>query len=157
MLRIGNGYDVHKLEKNIPLVIGGVHINHPLGLAAHSDGDVLLHALCDALLGAAALNDIGTHFSDQDQTYKGIDSRILVRQVCQMINTNYTIQNVDCTIIAQAPKLAPYIQQMRATIAQDLQIDISQVGVKATTTEHLGFQGRGEGISALCSALIAQK
>ncbi|MEG0467750.1 MAG: 2-C-methyl-D-erythritol 2,4-cyclodiphosphate synthase [Mucinivorans sp.] len=156
MVRIGNGYDVHRLAQGLPLVVGGVKIEHTHGAVAHSDGDVLIHALCDALLGAAAQGDIGRHFSDQDATYKGIDSRILLRRVREILCENgYRIENVDCTIIAQAPRFAPYIDQMREVMALDLQISTNQVSIKATTTEKLGFQGRGEGIACLASALIA--
>lgn len=137
------------------MVLGGVKIAHTHGFVAHSDGDVLLHALCDALLGAAALGDIGRHFSDKDEAYKGIDSRVLLARVCEMLAEHrYGVVNVDCTIIAQAPKLAPYIEAMRAEIARVMGVEIDRVSVKATTTEHLGFEGRQEGIAAQCSALI---
>ena len=148
-IRIGHGYDVHKLGENRALIIGGVNIPHSLGLIGHSDADVLLHALSDALLGALALGDIGKLFPDNDNAYLGIDSRILLRRVYDHIcQQGYRISNVDCTIIAQAPKLAPHIPLMRANIAQDLCIDTSRVSVKATTEESLGFTGRREGISA---------
>lgn len=154
-MRIGNGYDVHRLEPGLRMVLGGVEIPHTSGFVAHSDGDVLLHALSDALLGAAALGDIGQHFSDQDQAFKGIDSRILLRNVCQkVLAKGFSIENVDCTIIAQSPKLAPYIERMREVIALDLGVELDCVSVKATTTERLGFEGRGEGIASICTALL---
>jgi 2-C-methyl-D-erythritol 2,4-cyclodiphosphate synthase len=138
-------------------MLGGVAIEYEKSLAAHSDGDVALHALCDALLGAAAMGDIGKHFPDTDQHFKGIDSRILLRNVCAKLTAQgYAVGNVDVTIVAQLPKLAPYIDRMRATIATDLQIEIDAVNVKATTTEGMGFEGRGEGISA-CAVALLQK
>lgn len=153
--RIGQGYDVHKLVAGRELWLCGVNIPYSLGLLGHSDADVAIHALCDALLGAAALADIGAHFPDSDPAYKGVDSRLLLRKVAEMLHQRgYLIGNVDITIIAQAPKLRPYIQDMRATVATDLGIDIDQVSVKATTTEHLGFTGRGEGIAAQAITLI---
>lgn len=153
--RIGQGYDVHKLVAGRELWLCGVNIPYSLGLLGHSDADVAIHALCDALLGAAALADIGAHFPDSDPAYKGVDSRLLLRKVAEMLHQRgYLIGNVDITIIAQAPKLRPYIQDMRATVATDLGIDIDRVSVKATTTEHLGFTGRGEGIAAQAVALI---
>lgn len=155
MIRIGSGYDVHALRQGLPMVLGGVNIPHTHGFVAHSDGDVLLHALCDALLGAAALGDIGRHFSDKDEAYKGIDSRVLLARTCAMLTERgYGVVNVDCTVIAQEPKLAPYIEAMRAEIARVMVLDIDSVSVKATTTERLGFEGRQEGIAAQCSALI---
>ncbi len=155
MLRIGQGYDAHRFTEGGQLVLGGVAIEFDKSLAAHSDGDVALHALCDALLGAAAMGDIGRHFPDNDQSFKGIDSRILLRQVFDKLTAQgYRIGNVDVTIVAQRPKLAPYIDRMRATIATDLQIEIDAVNVKATTTEGMGFEGRGEGISASAVALL---
>jgi 2-C-methyl-D-erythritol 2,4-cyclodiphosphate synthase len=155
MLRIGQGYDAHRFTEGGQLVLGGVPIEYEKSLAAHSDGDVALHALCDALLGAAAMGDIGKHFPDTDQNYKGIDSRILLRNVCAKLTAQgYAIGNVDVTIVAQRPKLAPNIDRMRATIATDLQIEIDAVNVKATTTEGMGFEGRGEGISAYAVALL---
>jgi 2-C-methyl-D-erythritol 2,4-cyclodiphosphate synthase len=155
MLRIGQGYDAHRFTEGGQLVLGGVAIEFEKSLAAHSDGDVALHALCDALLGAAAMGDIGRHFPDTDQNYKGIDSRILLRNTCAKLNAQgYAVGNVDVTIVAQRPKLAPYIDKMRATIATDLQIEIDAVNVKATTTEGMGFEGRGEGISACAVALL---
>jgi len=153
--RIGQGYDVHKLVADRELWLCGVKIPYHLGLLGHSDADVALHALADALLGAAALADIGAHFPDTDPRYKGIDSRVLLRSVVELLRReHYTISNIDLTIIAQAPKLRPHIDQMRANIAADLGIDIRHVSVKATTTEHLGFAGRGEGIAAQAIALI---
>jgi 2-C-methyl-D-erythritol 2,4-cyclodiphosphate synthase len=155
MLRIGQGYDAHRFKDGGQLVLGGVAIDYEKSLAAHSDGDVALHALCDALLGAAAMGDIGRHFPDTDQTFKGIDSRILLRDVYAKIAAKgYAVTNVDLTIVAQRPKLAPYIGQMRETLAADLAVDIEAVNVKATTTEGMGFEGRGEGISAYAVALL---
>lgn len=153
--RIGNGFDVHRFAENRELWLCGVKIPHKLGLLGHSDADVALHALSDALLGAAALRDIGYHFPDSDPAYKGADSRRLLRRVVEIVTENgYAIGNVDITIIAQAPKLLSYIEQMRETVAKDLSVDIDCVSVKATTTERLGFTGRGEGIAAQASALI---
>lgn len=155
MLRIGQGYDAHRFSEGGQLVLGGVPIKYEKSLAAHSDGDVALHALCDALLGAAAMGDIGRHFPDTDQNFKGIDSRILLRNVCAKLTAQgYSVGNVDVTIVAQKPKLAPYIDRMRATIATDLQIEIDAVNVKATTTEGMGFEGRGEGISSSAVAIL---
>lgn len=155
MFRIGQGYDAHRFTEGGQLVLGGVAIEYEKSLAAHSDGDVALHALCDALLGAAAMGDIGRHFPDNDSSYKGIDSRILVRNTCAKLKAQgFSIGNVDVTIVAQKPRLAPYIDKMRATIASDLQIEIDAVNVKATTTEGMGFEGRGEGISASAVALL---
>lgn len=154
-MRIGIGYDVHKLQEGLPLWIGGIRIEHTKGLVGHSDADVLIHAICDALLGAAALGDIGKHFPDTDPAYKGIDSKVLLRHVCQLIKDNgYTIGNVDSIVAAQRPKLMPHIMQMRQTLADCMGVDVSQVSVKATTTEHLGFEGREEGISAQAVALL---
>ena len=155
MLRIGQGYDAHRFTEGGQLVLGGVPVEYERSLAAHSDGDVALHALCDALLGAAAMGDIGKHFPDTDNNFKGIDSRILLRNVCAKLTAQgYTVGNVDVTIVAQMPKLAPYIDRMRATIATDLQVEIDAVNVKATTTEGMGFEGRGEGISAYAVAIL---
>ena len=149
MIRVGQGYDVHRFTGGDHIMIGGVAIAHDQGLLAHSDGDVLLHALCDALLGAAALGDIGQHFPDSDQQYAGADSRELLRQVRGLLHAaGYTVHNVDATIVAQNPKMAPHIHTMRENISQDLNLLIDQVSVKATTTEKLGFEGREEGISA---------
>lgn len=155
MMRIGTGYDVHRLAEGLPLWLGGVHIEHNHGLVGHSDADVLLHAICDALLGAAALGDIGKHFPDTDPQYKGISSLLLLGHVGRLLKENgYTVGNIDSTVAAQRPKLAPHIEQMRRNIADTLGIDIDQVSVKATTTEHLGFEGREEGISAQAVATI---
>lgn len=148
MIRIGHGFDVHKFGGAGPVIIGGVAIEHPEGLIAHSDGDVALHALSDALLGACALGDIGHHFPDTDDDFKGVDSRELLRHVYGLIvKEGYKLGNLDLTIVAQTPKMAPHIENMRSLIAQDLNADISQVNVKATTTEALGYVGRKEGIS----------
>ena len=155
MFRIGQGYDVHRLVPERDLWICGVKIPHNLGLLGHSDADVALHALMDALLGAAALRDIGYHFPDTDERYKGADSRVLLRAVRDILrNAGYSIGNVDVTIIAQAPKMLPHIPQMIENIANDLEIPAGCVSVKATTTEHLGFTGRKEGIAATAVALI---
>ena len=154
-MRIGTGYDVHQFVENRKLILGGVEIPHEKGLLGHSDADVLVHAIMDALLGAAALGDIGLHFPDSDPAYKGADSLRLARRVSEILSENgYLIENVDSTVIAQAPKLRPYIDQMRQNIADALEIEKDQVSVKATTEEHLGFTGRGEGISAQAVALI---
>ena len=154
-MRIGTGYDVHKLVEGRKLIMGGVEIPYEKGLLGHSDADVLVHAIMDALLGAAALGDIGLHFPDTDERYKGADSLMLMREVRKILEEHYfLIENVDSTIIAQAPKMKPHIKQMRRNIAEALQVDISQVSVKATTEERLGFTGRGEGISAQAVALI---
>ncbi len=156
-IRIGNGFDVHRLVEGRRLTLCGVTIDYPLGLLGHSDADVAIHALCDALLGAAALGDIGKHFPDNDARYSGIDSRVLLRHVVALLGTKgFSPANVDITIIAQAPKMAPHIDAMRRNIADDLNIDIECVSVKATTTERLGFTGRGEGIAAMATALIAK-
>ena len=156
-MRIGIGYDVHQLVPDRQLWLGGVLIPHSLGLLGHSDADVLLHAICDALLGAAALGDIGKHFPDKDPQYKNIDSKILLRHRGELLrNEGYTIANIDSIVVAQQPKIAPHIPTMRQTIADTLGIDISQVSVKATTTEHLGFEGREEGISAHAVVLLNQ-
>ena len=154
-MRIGTGYDVHKLVECRKLIIGGVEIPYEKGLLGHSDADVLVHAIMDALLGAAALGDIGKHFPDTDEKYKGADSLMLMREVKRILSENgYEIENVDSTIIAQAPKMKPHIDEMRRRIASALGIDVLQVSVKATTEERLGFTGRGEGISAQAVALI---
>jgi 2-C-methyl-D-erythritol 2,4-cyclodiphosphate synthase len=154
-MRIGQGFDVHQLVEGRKLIVGGVEIPYEKGLLGHSDADVLLHAICDALLGAAALGDIGRHFADTDLKYKNIDSRILLREVARMVeNEGYRIANVDATIIAQAPKMAPHIGRMTQNIASDLGIPMKDVNVKATTTEKLGFTGRGEGIAAQAVALL---
>ena len=157
MIRIGHGYDVHRFAENRKLIIGGVDIDFELGLLGHSDADVLLHAISDALLGAAGLGDIGKHFPDTDAEYKNIDSRILLRRVAELIkNEGYTVSNVDCTIVAQKPKLAPHIQNMKQNIAEDLSIEEGRVNVKATTEEGLGFTGEMKGISAHAVALIVK-
>ena len=154
-MRIGTGYDVHKLAEGRKLILGGVEIPYEKGLLGHSDADVLVHAIMDALLGAAALGDIGLHFPDKDPAYKGADSLELARRVSGILAENgYLIENIDSTVIAQAPRLRPYIDEMRANIARALDLDVTQVSVKATTEEHLGFTGRGEGISAQAVALI---
>ena len=148
--RIGYGYDVHKFAEERDLYLGGVKIPHALGLLGHSDADVALHALCDALLGAAAMGDIGKSFPDTDPKYKGISSVILLKNVMDKLRgAGWRIGNADITIVAQEPKLAPYIEDMRKTIAKAVSADISQISVKATTTEHLGFEGRSEGIGCL--------
>ena len=153
--RIGHGFDVHAFAANRKLIIGGVDIPFELGLAGHSDADVLLHAICDALLGAAGLGDIGRHFPDTDAAFAGIDSRILLRQVAEQLKARgWRVGNVDATIIAQAPKMAPHIARMTAHIADDLGVTIDRVNVKATTTEKLGFTGRREGIAVEAVCLI---
>ena len=152
---VGQGIDAHRFSEDKKLILGGVEIEYELGMLAHSDGDVVLHALCDALLGAAGLGDIGRHFPDNDDQYKGIDSRVLLRDVVQKLNDDQlTVNNADLTIVAQKPKLAPYIEVMQRNIAQDLQIEPRRVNVKATTTEKMGFAGRGEGIAAFAVVLL---
>lgn len=154
-IRTGLGYDVHRLVEGRELWLCGMRIDHTLGLLGHSDADVAIHALCDALLGAAALGDIGSHFPDNDDTYKGIDSKLLLADVCSLLRREgWEISNADVTIVAQAPKLAPHIEDMRAALAQCMAVSVDRVSVKATTTERLGFEGRKEGISALATALI---
>lgn len=154
-MRVGQGFDVHQLVEGRKLIIGGVDIPFEKGLLGHSDADVLLHAISDALLGAAALGDIGRHFSDSDAKYKNIDSRILLREVLHLVREQgYRVVNVDATIIAQQPKMAPHIPQMIEHIADDLRLEKSAVNVKATTTEHLGYTGRGEGIAAQAVVLL---
>ena len=156
-MRIGHGYDVHKLVEGRDLILGGVKIDYEKGLLGHSDADVLLHAVSDALLGAAGLRDIGYHFPDTDPKYKGADSRMLLREVRQKVeDAGYRISNVDVTMIAQKPKLKPHIEQMMANIAADLQIDVSRVNVKATTEEKLGFTGSGEGMSCHAVCLLEE-
>ncbi len=156
-MRIGEGFDAHALVAGRPLIVGGVTIPFEKGLAGHSDADVLLHAICDALLGAAVLGDIGQHFSDTDERYAGADSRMLLREVGSKVSqAGYTIGNIDSTIIAQQPKMAPHIPEMAANIASDLGIDVTTVSVKAKTTESLGFPGRGEGIAAKAVVLLMQ-
>lgn len=154
-IRIGHGYDVHALAEGLRLVIGGVEIEHSKGCVAHSDGDVAIHAICDALLGALALGDIGKLFPDTSMEFKGIDSKILLRKVCEVVaDKGYRISNVDCTIAMQRPKLRPYIDAMRATLASVMALDVERVSVKATTTEHLGFEGREEGVSVHSVVLL---
>ncbi len=153
--RIGHGYDVHVLSEGLPLVLGGVTIPHSHGFVAHSDGDVAIHAICDALLGAAALGDIGLHFPDTSADFKGIDSKILLQRVASILREKgYEIGNIDCTIRMQRPKLRPHIDRMREALAEAMSIDVDKVSVKATTTEHLGFEGREEGVSVSAVALI---
>ena len=154
-MRIGHGYDVHKLTENRKLIIGGIQIPFPLGLLGHSDADVLLHAICDALLGAAALGDIGKHFPDSDENFKDIDSKILLEKTVKLISQKgYKIVNIDSTVIAQKPKLASFIPQMRETVAKLCDIDTDCVNIKATTEENMGFTGRLEGISAHAVCII---
>lgn len=157
-LRVGQGFDVHAFAAGRKLIIGGVEISHPVGLLGHSDADVLLHAICDALLGAAGLGDIGQHFSDQDAVFKNIDSRVLLRAVKDKLRVrDFDVVNVDATIIAQAPRMAPYIADMIANIAGDLDVTENAINIKATTTERLGFTGRGEGIAAQAVCLIERR
>ncbi len=154
-MRIGHGYDVHPLKAGRDLILGGVKIPHPKGLDGHSDADVLIHAICDACLGAAALGDIGHHFPDSDPRYRGIDSRRLLRKVCAVLKQHgWRVGNLDSTVVAQAPRLAPHISGMRENIAMDLEIGTEQVNVKATTTEMMGFAGREEGIAAHAVVLL---
>ncbi|MDH5547710.1 MAG: 2-C-methyl-D-erythritol 2,4-cyclodiphosphate synthase [Gammaproteobacteria bacterium] len=156
-MRIGHGYDVHAFAENRKLILGGVEIAHDRGLAGHSDADVLLHAICDALLGAAAMGDIGQHFPDTASEYENIDSRILLRHVVNLLREkSFVVSNLDCTIIAQRPKLASFIQQMRDNICEDLGVSRDAVNVKATTTEKLGFTGREEGIAAEAVVLLQE-
>ena len=153
--RVGNGYDVHQLAEGLPLVLGGVKIPHTKGCVAHSDGDVLIHAVCDALLGALALGDIGHHFPDTSDEFAGIDSRILLRRVAEMIAARgWSVVNIDATLLAQNPKIAPYVPQMRQALADVLGLPVDAVSVKATTTERLGFVGREEGIAAQAVCLL---
>lgn len=157
-MRIGHGYDVHRLVENRPLIIGGVSIDYDKGLDGHSDADVLLHAIMDALLGAAALGDIGKLFPDTDEQYSGADSRVLLREVIARISdAGYVVSNIDATILAQAPKMRPHIDNMRANIANDCGVSLSDVNVKATTEEGLGFTGSGEGISAHAVCLLCER
>lgn len=154
-IRIGHGYDVHALADGLRLVLGGVEIEHTKGCVAHSDGDVVIHAICDALLGALALGDIGKLFPDTSAEFKGIDSKILLRRVCDVIEERgYQISNIDCTIAMQRPKLRPHIDTMRQTLAQVMGLDVDRVSVKATTTERLGFEGREEDVSTHAVALL---
>lgn len=154
-IRIGHGYDVHALAEGLRLVIGGVEIEHTKGCVAHSDGDVAIHAICDAMLGALALGDIGKLFPDTSAEFKGIDSKILLRRVCDVVaEKGYKVSNVDCTIAMQRPKLRPHIDTMRSTLAAVMDLDVDRVSVKATTTEHLGFEGREEGVSVHSVVLL---
>ncbi|MEZ5444283.1 MAG: 2-C-methyl-D-erythritol 2,4-cyclodiphosphate synthase [Gammaproteobacteria bacterium] len=154
-MRIGQGFDAHRFQEGRRLVLGGVDIPYERGMEAHSDGDVVIHAVCDALLGAVALGDIGKHFPDTDPTIEGIDSRVMLRHIVSLLQQRgLRVGNVDATIIAQAPKVAPYIQAMRENLANDMRVEIDSVNVKATTTEKMGFTGRGEGIAALAVASV---
>ncbi|MFZ4707638.1 MAG: 2-C-methyl-D-erythritol 2,4-cyclodiphosphate synthase [Bacteroidales bacterium] len=154
-MRIGFGYDVHRFAEGRELWLGGIKIQHTIGLLGHSDADVVIHAICDALLGAASLGDIGTHFPDTDPKYKGIDSKILLTETRNLLAAKgYTIQNIDTTIAIQVPKIAPYIGMMRKTLSDLLGIGMDQISVKATTTERLGFEGREEGVSAYAVVLL---
>lgn len=154
-MRIGHGFDVHRFAENRPLIIGGVTVPHSHGLEAHSDGDVLIHAVCDALLGAAGLWDIGHHFPDSDEAFKNIDSRVLLRRVISDLEKlGWAVSNIDATVVAQAPKLAPYILEMKSLLAEDMNVAADAVNVKATTTEKLGYTGRKEGIAAHAVALL---
>lgn len=156
-IRVGQGYDVHALAEGLRLVLGGVEIPHTKGCVAHSDGDVAIHAICDALLGAVALGDIGKLFPDSSAEFKGIDSRILLQRVCEAVRAKgYEISNIDCTIAMQQPKLRPHIDTMRQRLADTIGIDIDRISVKATTTERLGFEGREEGVSAYAVALVVK-
>ena len=156
-MRIGHGYDAHRFTTGRPLMLGGVNVPHTHGLEAHSDGDVVIHALCDALLGAAALGDIGAHFPDSSAEFKNIDSRVLLRRVVATLKLkNFSIGNIDITVVAQKPKLASYIAQMRAWLASDLDVAVDRINVKATTTEGMGFTGRLEGIGCHAVALIEE-
>ena len=157
-MRIGTGYDVHRLVKDRDLILGGVKIDHEYGLLGHSDADVLVHAIMDALLGAAALGDIGKHFPDTEKAYRGISSIALLEHVAGLLKENgYSVGNVDSVIIAQSPKMAPHIENMRENIARALSIELNQISVKATTEEHLGFTGRGEGIAAQAICLLLER
>lgn len=157
-IRVGNGYDVHQLADGLRLVIGGVEIEHSKGCVAHSDGDVAIHALCDAILGALALGDIGKHFPDTSSEFKGIDSKILLRRVIELIwERGYTLGNADITIAAQKPKMAPHIPKMRQVLSDIMNVDMDRVSVKATTTEKLGFVGREEGIEVWASVIMLKK
>ena len=157
-MRIGFGYDVHRLEKNRKLILGGVEIPNEVGLLGHSDADVLLHAVMDSLLGACALGDIGKHFPDTDEKYKGISSVELLTEVGKIISENgFSVGNIDATLAMQRPKIAPFIEKMRENTAKALKVDVSQIGIKATTTEKLGFEGRGEGVSAYAVSMVFKK
>lgn len=153
--RVGNGYDVHLLAEGLPLWLGGIRIEHTKGCVAHSDGDVLIHALCDALLGALALGDIGTHFPDTSAEFKGIDSKILLKRTYSMVKERgYKLVNADCTLLLQRPKVAPYINLMRETLASVMGVEVGRVSVKATTTEGAGFVGREEGVAVYATVLL---
>ncbi len=157
-IRVGFGYDVHCLVPDRDLWLGGIKINHTLGLLGHSDADVLIHAICDAMLGAANMRDIGYHFPDKSEEYKGIDSKILLAKTTELIaSKGYKVGNVDATICAEQPKLNPYIPQMQQTLSKILQVDVEDISIKATTTEKLGFTGREEGISAYAVVLIEKE
>ncbi len=157
-IRVGNGYDVHQLEDGLRLVIGGVEIEHTKGCVAHSDGDVAIHALCDAILGSLALGDIGKHFPDTSSEFKGIDSKILLARVMELVwERGYVLGNADITIAAQKPKMAPHLLRMRETMAAIMKVDADRVSVKATTTEKLGFVGREEGIEVWASVIVLKK
>ena len=157
-IRTGIGYDVHQLKEGLPLWLGGIEVPHSKGLVGHSDADVLIHAICDALLGAAALGDIGQHFPDSDPAYKGIDSKVLLKNVCDLLKERgFSIGNVDAILCMQKPKVAAYIPTMQQTLSDVMQIPVEDVSIKATTTEHLGFEGREEGISAIANALIIKQ
>ena len=157
-IRIGNGYDVHALAEGLPMWLGGVRIEHNKGFVAHSDGDVLIHALCDALLGAVGMGDIGLHFPDNQQEFKKIESKTLLEQCMKWVcEQGYEVGNADCTIVAQAPKLRPYIDRMRETLAPLLGVSTDDISVKATTTERLGFAGREEGVAVYATVLLFQK
>lgn len=157
-IRVGNGYDVHALAPGLPLILGGISIPYEYGCVAHSDGDVVIHSLCDALLGALALGDIGKHFPDTDPAYKGIDSKILLDKVTMLISSyGYGLVNADITILAQKPKLLPYVDKMRQTLASITGVDISAISIKATTTEKLGFVGRKEGIAVYAVVLLSKE
>ncbi|NOX28000.1 MAG: 2-C-methyl-D-erythritol 2,4-cyclodiphosphate synthase [Gammaproteobacteria bacterium] len=154
-MRIGHGFDAHKFETGRPLILGGIDIDYHRGMAAHSDGDVVIHALCDALLGAAALGDIGVHFPPSDDSFKNIDSRLLLKQVMAMLSRDgFAVGNADLTIVAEAPKLANHLPKMKELLAGDLNIEPAQLNVKATTTEKMGYTGRGEGVSVHAVVLL---
>jgi 2-C-methyl-D-erythritol 2,4-cyclodiphosphate synthase len=158
MYRIGNGYDVHRLVEGRKLILGGVDIPHNLGLDGHSDADAVVHALCDALLGACGAGDIGKHFPDTDDRWKGVSSLLLLEKVADILQQRgYQVANADCTIVAQKPKMAPHIEAMKANLASALNIETHRINIKATTTEHLGFAGREEGIAAYAVALLQEK
>ena len=156
-MRIGHGFDAHRFAPGVPLVLGGVRVPHDRGLAAHSDGDVIIHALCDALLGAAGLGDIGRHFPDTSAEFENIDSRVLLKRVLDLLRSQgLAVSNTDLTVVAQAPRLGPYVDEMRRNLASDLAIDPERVNVKATTTERMGYTGRGEGIAAHAVVLLQE-